>query len=137
MNSSWGEALSSEGIAYLEPRPRPILVWGVTQKCPTGCGNLYLTVNVDDDGICELFAHLGKAGGCPACMLEGGMRLASVALRSGINPQQIVRHLVGIRCPIPVWHKERQVLSCLDAVGFMLSQILRGEMPKQEKGGKG
>lgn len=112
---------------YIEPRPRPIRTYGITRKTRTGCGNLYLTVNVDDDGLCEMFARLGYAGGCPASMLEGCMRLASLALRCGVNPQHIVGHLTGIRCPSAILHEQRMNLSCLDAVGYTLSQVLRGE----------
>lgn len=121
--------MPNDGISYLDPRPRPYIVQGITRKTATGCGNLYLNVNVDDDGICEMFAHLGKAGGCPAAMLEGCMRIASLALRCGVDPQHIVKHLIGIRCPTPVFYEGRQNLSCMDAIGYTLSQILKGELP--------
>lgn len=115
------------GITYHSPRERPQTVWGVTIKLRTGCGNLYLTVNTDDDGLCELFAHLGKAGGCAAGMLEGCMKLASIALRAGMDPKHIAKQLTGVRCPNGVWDEERRVLSCLDAIGSSLGRILRGE----------
>lgn len=116
-------------IAYLSPRERPQTVWGITIKTRTGCGNLYLVVSTDDDGLCEMFAYLGKSGGCASGMLEGCMRLASIALRAGLDPKYIAKQLTGIRCPNPIWDEGRQNLSCLDAIGHELGQILKGEHP--------
>ncbi len=119
-------------ISYIEPRSRPPVVWGITVKTTVGCGNLYLTVNTDDDGLCEMFALLGKAGGCSSGMLEGCMRLASLALRCGVSPHYVSRHLTGVRCPNPAWYEGRQILSCMDAVGYRLGQILSGDLPKTD-----
>ena len=64
-----------------------------------GCGNLYITVNYDEKGICEVFTSTGKSGGCPS-QSEATARLVSVGIRSGIDPQEIIQQLKGIRCPL-------------------------------------
>jgi ribonucleoside-diphosphate reductase alpha chain len=100
------------------PRARQDVIHGSTRKIRTGCGNLYVTVNEDEGGsLFEIFNQIGKAGGCAASQSEAIGRLVSLAFRSGIEPEDVVRQLKGISCHMPVWHQEGKVLSCADAIG--------------------
>ncbi len=108
----------------LEPRKRPAYTHGVTIKVKTGCGNMYVTINEDEKGLCEVFAQLGKTGGCPASQTEAIARLVSLSLRSNIDAKSIIRELRGIRCPSPFRMKEGWVLSCPDAIGIALETYL-------------
>lgn len=115
----------------LTPRPRPSVTYGATIKMKTGCGNLYVTINEDENGICEVFSTLGKAGGCAASQTEAISRLVSLALRSGVSPEPIIEQLKGIRCPNPIWQDGEKILSCADAIAKALEKYL--SMKTEEK----
>ena len=109
----------------IAPRPRPKVVCGTTTKVQTGCGNLYVTINEDEDGRpFEVFTQMGKAGGCAASQLEAVGRLVSLALRSDIDIRSIIDQLEGIRCPSPSWEKCGRIFSCADAIGKVIERIL-------------
>ena len=118
-----GEEAKAEG-GFILPRPRPDLTAGVTERVKIGCGNLYITVNYDEQGICEVFTNTGKAGGCPS-QSEATARLVSLAMRSGISPAAIVDQLRGIRCPSTVRRSDVKCTSCPDAIARAIEQVAR------------
>jgi ribonucleoside-diphosphate reductase alpha chain len=103
-------------------RERNSVVHGITSKIGTGCGNLYVTINEDDVGPLEVFARLGRSGGCAASQTEAIGRLISTAMRAGIGMKEIIEQLEGIRCPSPCWQPEGLVLSCPDAIAKALKK---------------
>ena len=109
------------------PRERPEITTGITEKVRVGCGNLYITVNYDDKGICEVFTNVGRAGGCPS-QSEATSRLISIALRSGMDVSEIIGQLKGIRCHSTLRQKSNnkdiKVLSCPDAIAKTVEKVL-------------
>ena len=117
------------------PRGRPVITSGVTGRIRTGEGSLYITINEDQEGLCEVFTTIGKAGGNAAAQSEAISRLISLALRSGVNPNSVVRQLKGISGPNPTWEDGRLILSTPDAIGKALDDYLRER--EQQRGTNG
>ncbi|MFC1943806.1 6-carboxytetrahydropterin synthase [Chloroflexota bacterium] len=111
----------------ITPRKRSKITTGVTERVTTGCGYIYVTVNSDEYGICEVFSSLGKAGGCASAQLEATCRLISLALRSGVDVASVVRQLRGIRCPSIAWEGGKSILSCADAIASVLEKHIKGD----------
>ena len=134
-----GEAIyESREPAHLSPRERPRTIHGITERVRTGHGNMYVTVNFDETGKpFEVFGTLGKSGGCDSAQLEAISRLVSLALRSGIEPRNVIQQLRGITC-CPAWDSGTLVRSSPDAVALALERSLagpEGESPGPPKNG--
>lgn len=114
------QVLASASQISRRVRNRPESLIGKTDSAMTGCGTMYITQNYDDK-LFEVFLQLGKAGGCETAQTESTGRLISLALRAGIEVQDIAKQLIGIRCPNPCWSKGKQFLSCFDAIGKKLA----------------
>ena len=115
----------TESLVSPTPRVRPVATNGETRRIRTGEGSLYITINEDQEGLCEVFTTIGKAGGNAAAQSEAISRLISLALRSGVNPHSIVRQLKGISGPNPTWENGRLILSTPDAIGKALDDYLK------------
>jgi ribonucleoside-diphosphate reductase alpha chain len=134
VKTAGGENIENE----LAPRPRPDITTGITEKVRIGCGNLYITVNYDEHGICEVFTNTGRAGGCPS-QSEATARLVSVALRSGMDADIIIEQLKGIRCPSTIRQSGMKVTSCPDAIARVIEKVKQYQasgatpLPQSEK----
>lgn len=111
-------------VNEITPRPRPEVTMGTTEKVKIGCGNLYISVNSDELGICEVFSNTGREGGCSS-QSEATSRLISIALRSGISEQEIIGQLRGIRCSACIRRPGIKVTSCPDAIGKAIKKASR------------
>ena len=122
----------------LRKRTRPMALHGTTRKIKSPLGELYVTVNEDEDGQpFEVFATLGKAGGAAMAHAEAIGRLVSLALRSGIPMSDVINQLRGISCDRAVGIGPNKVLSMPDAIGQVLQQHLAEKEGIQEELGLG
>lgn len=126
LNIGKGEERKGNAIV---PRTRPVLTRGATERINTGCGKLYVTINEDDKGICEVFAQMGKTGGCASSQIEAAGRLISLALRSGVSVEAILKQITGIRCPSPIWQNGTMILSCPDAISHVIRHYTNIDTP--------
>jgi ribonucleoside-diphosphate reductase alpha chain len=120
-----GQTERVRSFAGAVPRPRPEVVRGETRVMTTGCGKLYITINLDDQKPFEVFGNMGKAGGCAASQTEALARMISLALRSGIPAEHIIKQLKSISCHRPAWEPGRgKILSCADAFAKALERCI-------------
>ena len=109
---------------YVIERERPAKLSGTTRRVRTGRGNVYVTVNMSDDGRpFEVFAAHGKAGGNDAAMAEAVSRMVSLSLRSAVDPKDVVTQLRGIT-DMPAWDQGQLIRSVPDAIAFVLNEVI-------------
>ncbi len=114
----------------LSPRPRPVGLSGQTYRMRTEMGNLFVVINSDERGMFEVFAQIGKSGSNVQSFTEALGRLISLALRSGVDPMEVIDQLKGIR----TYHAVRQdngsmVYSVPDAIAKAMEMQLRKHEP--------
>jgi ribonucleoside-diphosphate reductase alpha chain len=114
-----------EKMPTIKPRPRPDITQGMTKKYNIGgCGKLYVTVNSDEHGICEVFTNTGEEG-C-AALTEAVGRLLSISIRAGMDLESIKSQVEGIRCITCIADSDTSVLSCPDAIGKAIEFAVNG-----------
>jgi ribonucleoside-diphosphate reductase alpha chain len=109
--------------------PRPYMVEGVTYKTETPVGDIYLTINHDENKEpFEVFMTVGKSGSDVAAMADALGRMISLNLRlNGNLPpreriRQVVAQLSGIGGARSVGFGENRVRSLPDAVAKVLAR---------------
>lgn len=113
----------------LEPRKRDLVTRGKTYEVKTEQGDLYITINEDDEGIVEVFLNIGKSGSFTQGYTEALGRMISMTLRSGIKPDSIVKQLQGIRTSTPTLNRGMFIYSVPDAV----AKILKKHIEEQQE----
>ncbi len=126
------EGAATDTPSRITPRSRDEITRGATRKMTTGCGSLYVTINEDRQGLFEVFAAMGKGGGCAASQTEAVSRLISLALRCGIDREQIIKQIKGVRCPNQAWEKGGRIYSCADAIAKALERHAGIEHPEND-----
>ncbi|MFD1585408.1 adenosylcobalamin-dependent ribonucleoside-diphosphate reductase [Halorientalis brevis] len=121
-----------EAAKYAEKRSRPAALRGVSQRIDTGYGKVYVTINEDPatGEPFELFANIGHSGGFTNSFTEALAKVISTALRSGVDPVEIVDELQGTRSPKVAWDKGEQIQSIPDAIGTAMRRYLDDEVDK-------
>lgn len=117
-------------------RDRPDALAGPTQRVSTGWGDVYVTVNFDDDGEpFEVLVKTGKSGGLYHAQAEALGLTVSNALRMGSDARAIADDLVGIRSGRVANDAGDDVYSIPDAVGVALLRAVEGRMGEPVKDG--
>lgn len=102
---------------------RPDVLYGRTYKAYSGCGKLYVTINDMNNKPFEVFVK--TAGGCEANNEAIG-RMISLALRSNIPVDQIIKQLKKVKC-VNAMRSEKSIgNSCAHVIGVLLEQTTKG-----------
>jgi ribonucleoside-diphosphate reductase alpha chain len=101
---------------------RPKVCPSITTKVRLVCGNAYITTSFQDNKIFEIFATIGKSGGCVICMLQSLTTAVTLGIRYGVPVEDYIKHLIGCGCPTMSWDDGMKYLSCVDAIGKVLKE---------------
>jgi ribonucleoside-diphosphate reductase alpha chain len=123
---------------YALTRARPKTLHSATTKISTGYGEIFINITYDDNGDpFETFINTGKSGGLFASDSEAIGKVVSIALRSGVPPEEIIDVLENIRAPKRAWDEGDQIESIPDAVATALKRFQRGDLfdkqPEQQQ----
>ncbi|HQQ39692.1 MAG TPA: ribonucleotide reductase N-terminal alpha domain-containing protein [Bacilli bacterium] len=112
-------------------KERPKFMTGVTTKCDSPYGSIYLTANFEDTGaLFETFISAGKSGSVSKSVTEALSRVISLALRAGVKVEDVIKTIANISGS-EVWVYENAngeevlVKSIPDAVSKMLVDLNR------------
>ena len=104
------------------PEERPDTLNSITDKIKTGFGNLYVTITFFNQKPFEVFASIGKSGYSTMADAEAIGRLISLALRTGVDPKEVVSQIAGIGGSDPVFTEGGLVTSIPDAIAKVLER---------------
>jgi ribonucleoside-diphosphate reductase alpha chain len=119
------QVLNKVGTDGPRPQDRPDALPSTTYKISTGLGRLYITITYFNGRPFEVFCSIGKSGYSTMADAEAIGRLISLALRSGIPPEEVVSQLKGIGGSEPTFHNGNLIQSIPDAVAQMLEKHTR------------
>ena len=111
-----------EDAFFSAVRKRPDTLDGFTTRVKTGLGQLYVTVTEYHGKPFEVFATIGKSGRSTTAKTEAIGRLVSLALRSGVTVDRVVKQLKGIGGEHPIFQDGGLVLSIPDAISRVLEK---------------
>jgi ribonucleoside-diphosphate reductase alpha chain len=110
---------------------RPRLMEGRTLKLRLPQGALYLTANLVNGELKEVFVTLGKSGGDEKADAEALGRLISLYLQHGGDVKSVISTLKGIKGKYVSWDDGTQLQSIPDAIGKALELLTLNHVVKE------
>lgn len=113
-------------------RPRPKVTQGRTERIETPRGRVYVTVNEDEYGPCEVFVESLDVEA------EATGRLVSLCLRSGVDPREVIEQLWRVQSREVALDRSAdgtvvRVSTIAQAVALALGRALYGDSFKPDK----
>jgi ribonucleoside-diphosphate reductase alpha chain len=116
------QVLYKNGTEIVHPQERPMSLPSTTDKIKTGFGNLYVTIAYHNEKPFEVFASIGKSGYSTMADAEALGRLISLALRSGVEAEEVIQQLKGIGGSEPIFTEGGLIQSIPDAIAKVLEK---------------
>jgi ribonucleoside-diphosphate reductase alpha chain len=114
------------------PRARPKVTAGRTERIETPRGRVYVVINEDELGICEVFVHSLDVEA------EAIGRMASLALRGGLDARDIIEQLWRVQSKELAFDRSAdgtvvRVTTIAQAVALALGRALYGDGFRPDK----
>ena len=114
------------------PRQRPKVTAGRTERIETPRGRVYVVINEDELGICEVFVHSLDVEA------EAIGRLASLSLRGGLDPRDVIEQLWRVQSKELAFDRSTdgtivRVTTIAQAVALALGRVLYGDTFRPDK----
>lgn len=110
---------------------RPTVLEGYTFRMNCEEGKLYVTVNLNDQNVKEVFIHVGKGGSTVNTLTEALGRVISISLQYGVPLQAIIEQLRGIRTgEIYIQPDGGKTTSIPDAIAYALEMVVGDDSRK-------
>ncbi len=110
---------------------RPKMMEGRTLKLKLPQGSIYLTANLVDGEIKEVFVTLGKSGADENADAAALGRLISLYLQHGGDVKSVIGTLKGIKGKYVSWDEGTQLQSIPDAIGKALEILTLNHVVKE------
>jgi ribonucleoside-diphosphate reductase alpha chain len=125
-------AAASETPHRMQPRPRPKVTAGRTERIETPRGRVYVVINQDEMGICEVFVHSLDVEA------EAIGRMASLALRGGLDAREVIEQLWRVQSKEVAFDRSAdgtvvRVSTIAQAVALALGRALYGDAFRPDK----
>jgi ribonucleoside-diphosphate reductase alpha chain len=123
---------AGEHRARTTPRPRPKVTSGRTERIETPRGRIYVVINEDEMGICEIFVHSLDVEA------EAIGRMASLALRGGLDAREVIEQLWRVQSTEVAFDRSSdgnvvRVSTIAQAVALALGRALYGDAFRPDK----
>jgi len=114
----------------MEKTKRPKAVNGSTTRIRLQCGNLYVTITRHEGKMFEVFASLGRTGGCSASQMSALTIAITMGIRHGVSPEVYIEKLKGVCCPVVSYDDKIMYVCCREAI----AQEMADELKKIKEG---
>jgi ribonucleoside-diphosphate reductase alpha chain len=113
-------------------RPRPKVTHGRTERIETPRGRIYVTINEDELGTCEIFVESLDAEA------EAIGRLASLSMRSGVDAREVIEQLWRVQSKEMALDRAEdgtvvRVTTISQAIALALGRMLYGDSFRPDK----